>query len=39
LFCFWWKIWSDIWLVKKSLRFNLRVTENRSSKHSFYLHE
>jgi hypothetical protein len=24
---------------QKSLRFNLRVTENRSSKHSFYLHE
>jgi hypothetical protein len=24
---------------KKDLRFNLRVTKNRSSKHSFYLHE
>jgi hypothetical protein len=24
---------------KKGLRFNLRVTKNRSSKHSFYLYE
>jgi len=28
LFCFWWKTWSDIWLVKNGLRFNLRVIEN-----------
>ena len=43
----WWKLFVLL-LVKnmrwhlvgqKSLRFNLRVTENRSSKHSFYLHE
>jgi len=43
----WWKLFVLL-LVKnmkwhlvgqKSLRFNLRVTENRSSKHSFNLHE
>jgi len=39
LFWFWWKIWSDIWLVTKGWNFNLRVNENRFSKHSFYLHE
>jgi len=38
-FDFWWKIWSDIWLVIKGWNFNLRVNENRFSKHSFYLHE
>jgi hypothetical protein len=26
-------------LVKNGLRFNLRVTKNQPSKHSFYLHE
>jgi hypothetical protein len=26
-------------LVKNGLRFNLRVTKNQSSKHSFYLNE
>jgi len=28
-FDFWWKIWSDIWLVTKGWNFNLRVNENR----------
>ena len=28
-FDFWWKIWSDIWLVTKGWNFNLRVIENR----------
>jgi hypothetical protein len=27
-FDFWWKIWSDIWLVIIGLNFNLRVNEN-----------
>jgi len=39
LFCFWWTMWSDVWLVKNDSNFNLRVTENRFSKHLFYLHE
>jgi len=30
-FDFWWKIWSDIWLVTKGWNFNLRVNENRFS--------
>jgi len=30
-FNFWWKIWSDIWLVTKGWNFNLRVNENRVS--------
>lgn len=30
-FDFWWKIWSDIWLVTKGLNFNLRIIENRLS--------
>jgi hypothetical protein len=30
-FDFWWKIWSDIWLVTKGWNFNLRVNENRIS--------
>jgi len=39
LFCFWWKTRSDICLVTKGLNFNLKVIENRFSKHLFYLHE
>ena len=33
------KVWSDILLVKEVQTFNLRVTENWSSKHSFWLYE
>ena len=33
------KVWSDILLVKEVQTFNLRVTKNWSSKHSFWLYE
>jgi len=34
-----WRTRSDIWLVTKCLNFNLRVSKNQCSRHSFYLHE
>jgi hypothetical protein len=40
LFWFWWKNMKWHLVGKKDgLKFNLKVTENRFSKHLFYLHE
>jgi hypothetical protein len=39
LFCFWWKCEVTFGSSKNGSKFNLKVTENRFSKHLFYLHE
>jgi len=38
LFCFWWK-YEVTFFWSRGSNFNLRVTKNRFSKHSFYLDE